>query len=267
MIWRYLIKMYFCSLSSGSSGNCMYVGNDKNKILIDVGLSKKQIMTSLGFINVKLKSIDGVLITHEHLDHCKGLSALSKDYNLPVYLNRGTYEAILNKGYNIKNMVIIENDEFCIGDLDIKTFRVPHDAVDPVGYTIMNKNRKISIVTDVGYISNEIFDNIKNSNVILIESNYNEYMVKMSSYPQFLKDRILGEYGHLSNEECGNIVVELIKNFPKRIILGHLSKTNNFPELAYKTVEKIVSTNGFEVGKDLKLTVAHRDLPSNYLRV
>lgn len=259
--------MYFCSLSSGSSGNCMYVGNDKNKILVDIGISKKKIIDSLKSINLKLRFIDGILITHEHLDHCRGLDILSKSYDIPIYLNEGTYNAILNRGYNIKNVIIVENDEFSIGDLDIRMFKVPHDAVDPVGYTIINKNRRVSIVTDVGYISNEIFDSIKDSNTILIESNYNEYMVKMGPYPQFLKDRILGKYGHLSNEECGNIVVELIKNFPKRIILGHLSKTNNFPELAYKTVEKIVCNNGFEIGKDLKLTVAHRNLPSNYMRI
>lgn len=259
--------MYFCSISSGSSGNCIYVGSEKTKLLIDVGVSKKKVINSLNLMKVCPGSINGILVTHEHLDHYRGVGVLSRSYNIPIYLNKATYEAISDKIGNIKNVNLLEECEFVVGDLEIKMFRLPHDAVDPVGYTIMNNNKKISIATDMGYVSKEVFENLKDSNVILIESNYNEHMVKMGAYPYFLKERILGKFGHLSNEDCGNIVVELVKNFPKKIVLGHLSNVNNFPELAYKTVEEIIYTNGLKIGIDLDLTIAHRDLPSNYMRI
>lgn len=259
--------MYFCSISSGSSGNCIYVGSERTKILVDVGIPKKVVTNSLNTIKVSPNSIDGILVTHEHLDHYKGIGVLSKSYDIPIYLNEATFKAISDKIKDAKNIRILENNEFIVGDLEIKMFKLPHDAVDPVGYTIMNNNKKVSIATDMGYVSKEVFENLKDSNVVLIESNYNEHMVKMSSYPHFLKERILGKLGHLSNEECGNVVVELIKNFPKKIVLGHLSNINNFPELAYKTVEKIIYSNGLKIGSDLDLTIAHRSLPSNYMRI
>lgn len=259
--------MYFCSISSGSSGNCIFIGSNKTKVLIDVGVSRKFIEDSLIKIKNTPYDIKGVLITHEHMDHYKGVSVLCKKYNIPVFINNLTYEAMKYKLQEIKNINIIEKSEFSIGDLDIKTFSLPHDAADPIGYSIINSNKKISIATDLGYVSQEVFDNLKDSNIVLIESNYNEEMVKMSSYPYFLKQRILSGVGHLSNEECGKVIVELIKNFPKKIILGHLSTTNNFPELAYKTVEEILNRNSLKIGKDLELTVAHRSLPSNYMRI
>lgn len=259
--------MYFCSISSGSSGNCIYIGSERSKVLIDVGISRKCVINALELIKVNPRSISGVLITHEHLDHYKGVNVLCKSYDIPIYLNYSTYNAMKDKLSNINNINIIENDEFSIGDLDIKTFSLPHDAADPIGYSVIYKNKKVSVATDMGHVSQEVFDNLKNSDIILIESNYNEELVKMSSYPYFLKDRILSDYGHLSNEDCSRAVVELVKNFPKKIILGHLSNTNNFPELAYKTAEKIFLENNIELGKDLKLTIAHRTLPSNYMRI
>lgn len=258
--------MYFYSLSSGSSGNCIHVGSDKTKLLIDIGLSKKKVEEFLNQIKLKLESIAGILITHEHSDHCKGLKAVDK-LGVPIYLNEGTYNAIKQKGYLIKNVNIIEKEEFSIGDLDIKMFKVPHDAADPVGYTLSHKGRSVSVATDIGYVSGEVFRNIKDSHLILLESNYNEKLVEMGTYPRFLKERILSKHGHLSNEECGNTVVDLIKNSHKTIVLGHISDKNNYPELAYKTVEKIVCMNGFKVNHDLDLRVAERYMPSNLLRV
>ena len=213
------------------------------------------------------KSISGVLITHEHLDHYKGADVFCKSYDIPLYLNYSTYSVIKHKVSGVRNVNIIENTEFSIGGLDIKTFKLPHDASEPIGYSVIYKGKKISVATDMGYVSDEIFNNLKDSNVILIESNYNEELVKMSPYPYFLKDRILSSFGHLSNEDCSNAIVELIKNFPKKIVLGHLSCTNNFPELAYQTAKNILSDNNVELGRDVELTVAHRNLPSNYMRI
>lgn len=259
--------MYFCSLSSGSSGNCMYIGSEKTSVLVDVGISRKVVVDALKLIKVNPRLIKGILVTHEHLDHYKGVNILSKTYDIPVYLNESTYNVIKDKVSDVKVINIIEDQKFSIGDLDIEVFKLPHDAVDPVGYSILNSGRKISIATDMGHVSEEIYENLKDSNLVLLESNYNEQMVRMGDYPYFLKQRILGNYGHLSNEECGNLIVKLLQNFPKKIILGHISNTNNFPELAYKTVEKILLKNSLKIGRDLGLTVAHRNLPSNYMRI
>lgn len=259
--------MTFCSISSGSSGNCFFVGSDRTGVLVDCGVTQKTLLNSLKMIKVDPKSISGILITHEHLDHYKGVNIIAKNLNIPVYLNESTFNSIKDKICDVKSVSIIEDTSFWINDLGILTFRLPHDASDPIGYSIFHNNKKVSIATDMGHISNEVFTSIVDSDVIVIESNYNEEMLRLSNYPHFLKERILSDYGHLSNEECALTVVELVKRSYKRIILGHLSKTSNFPELAYKTVEKIVRDNGLLLDKDLKLTIAHRSMPSNYMRI
>jgi len=258
--------MKFCSISSGSSGNCFFVGSDRTNILIDIGISKKSLLNAINMINVKPNLISGILITHEHLDHYKGASVVCKSLDIPLYLNELTFKNIEDKLKGVERINIIDNKEFSIGDLDIRTFKLPHDAVDPIGYSILDGTKKLSIATDIGYMSKDVFDNIKDSDVILIESNYNEDMLRLSNYPYFLKERILSDHGHLSNEECALTIVKLAEIYYKRVILGHLSITSNFPELAYKTSEKIILNHGMKIGKDLKLTIAHRSLPSNYMR-
>ncbi len=260
--------MYFCSISSGSSGNCIYVSSGRTRILIDVGISKKSLNDALKLIKVRSESIDGILLTHEHLDHYRGAGIFSRAYKVPLYLSEKTYSVLNDKFLDIKDINIISNDsEFAIGDLDVKVFKIPHDAVDPVGYSIMNCNKKVSVATDMGYFSDEVFNNLRDSDVVLIESNYNEDMIKVSPYPHYLKKRILSNLGHLSNEDCAKAVIDLVRYSRKNIILGHLSGTNNFPELAYKTVENALLDNGFKIGIDLNLTVAHRSLPSNYMKI
>ncbi len=259
--------MYFCSISSGSSGNCYFVGNKNTNILIDCGVNKKKLVDSLKMINVDINSLDGILITHEHLDHYKGLGTISRSFNIPVYLKELTFNNIKDKINGVKDIRIIEDKDFYIKDLFINTFKLPHDACDPIGYSIVYKNKKISIATDIGHMSKEVFNNIEDSDVIVIESNYNEEMLRLSNYPYFLKERIISDYGHLSNEECGLTIVKLAMKSYKRFILGHLSATSNFPELAYKTSERMIRDNGLKLGEDLSLTIAHRSMPSNYMRI
>ena len=259
--------MYFCSISSGSSGNCVYIASEKTNVLIDIGVPKKTVVSGLSSIGINPFNISAILVTHEHLDHIKGVGIFARSYNIPVYINNLTYNVVRDNLKDVQNINIIENDKFSIGDLDINTFKLPHDAVNPIGYSISHGNKRISIATDIGYVSKDILENLMNSNIVLIESNYNEDMLNMSSYPYFLKQRIQSDFGHLSNEECARTIIEIIKNFPKRIILGHLSKTSNFPELAYKTIENLLFKNNLKIGKDLNLTVAHRILPSNYMKV
>ncbi len=257
----------FCSLYSGSSGNSLLVETETTKILIDAGVSSKKIETALTNLEISPASINGILITHEHSDHVQGLGTFAKKYNLPVFVNQKTLDAmpkqkekILEK--NIKNIKIEE--KFEIGDLQIKPFSIPHDAANPCGFSIFKDNKKISIATDIGHMTNGIIKNLEDSIFVLLESNYDPEILKFSRYPYTLKTRIAGPTGHLSNETAGKTISHLLKSGLQQAILGHLSKESNFPELAYKTVVDEIISNNFNENT-LKLSVANRDIPGSII--
>lgn len=261
--------MKFCSLYSGSSGNSIFVGSEKAKILIDAGLPGKKIDEALKSIGQKAEELDGIFITHEHSDHIKGVGILSRKYDIPIYAPRNTWQAMEKsigkiKEHNIK--VMDRRSVVSIKDMDIKSFIIPHDAAAPVGYTINLDGKMASVATDFGTFTREIEDSIKDSEVILIESNYNPQMLDMGPYPYSLKQRIKESYGHLSNEDCGEAIVKILKNgLGKNIILGHLSNTNNTPDLAELTVKDILTANNIEVGSDVFLSMANRHNPSKII--
>lgn len=261
--------MIFCSLYSGSSGNSMFIASDKAKILIDAGLPGKKIDSALAEINENPREIDGIFITHEHSDHIKGAGVLSRKYDIPIYAPHDTWVAMEStigkiKEHNIK--VMDRRSVVSIKDMDIKSFIIPHDAAAPVGYTINLDGKMASVATDFGTFTREIEDSIKDSEVILIESNYNPQMLDMGPYPYSLKQRIKESYGHLSNEDCGEAIVKILKNgLGKNIILGHLSNTNNTPDLAELTVKDILTANSIEVGSDVFLSMANRHNPSKII--
>jgi len=261
--------MKFCSLYSGSSGNSIFVGSEKAKILIDAGLPGKKIDEALKHIGQNPSEIDGIFITHEHIDHIKGVGVLSRKYDIPVYAPHNTWVAMEStigkiKDHNIK--VMDRRTVVSIKDIDIKSFIIPHDAAAPVGYTINLDGKMASIATDFGTFTKEIEDSIKDSEVILIESNYNPQMLDMGPYPYSLKQRIKESYGHLSNEDCGEAIVKILKNgLGKNIILGHLSNTNNTPDIAELTVKDILTDNNIEVGSDVFLSMANRHSPSKFI--
>ena len=263
--------MIFCSLYSGSSGNSMFVATDKVKILIDAGLPGKRIDEALKQINQEPTNLNGIFITHEHSDHVKGVGVLSRKYDIPIYANGDTWAAMESsigkiKEHNIK--VIDKRSITQIEDMSIKAFNIPHDAVSPTGYTISDSKKSISVATDFGTFTREIYDNIKDSEVILLESNHDVNMLKFGPYPYTLKRRILSEIGHLSNDDCGNAIVELVKcDSNKKVILGHLSNTNNQPDLAYQTVLNVLNENGIKQQKDIILTMANRHNPSSYIEI
>lgn len=241
------IMFKFCSLFSGSSGNSSFIQTDTTKILIDCGESAKKIVNSLLDIGINIENINAILITHEHIDHVKSLGTLSKKYNIPIYTNIETLNAIPVQ----RNKIIDDNinifdfsNDFFIGDLKIHPFPIPHDAANPCGFNIYHNNKKISIATDIGHITPEIITNLERSTFLLLESNYDPNILKCSQYPYHLKERISGPYGHLSNTVAGQTISHLLNTGLKTVMLGHLSKENNFPELAYKTVmEKIIYNN------------------------
>lgn len=255
----------FCSLYSGSSGNSFFVQSDNSKILVDAGVSCKKIVDALASINVDILSIDAVLVTHEHTDHTQSIGTISKKYNIPVYANRKTWLAmpVQMKKISENNIFYFSNNEdFKIKDLKIFPFNIPHDAANPCGFNIFKDDKKISIATDIGHMTNGVLKNLEDSIFIMLESNYDPEVLKYSKYPYQLKTRIAGPDGHLSNELAGKTISYLLNSGLKQAVLGHLSKQSNFPELAYKTViEEIMCTKYDE--NSLKLSVASRDIPGN----
>ena len=259
--------MIFCPLYSGSSGNSIFVASKNTKILVDAGMPGKKIEGALKYINQNPNDLDGIFITHEHSDHIKGAGIVSRRYNVPIYANEDTWKAMESKIGNIKedNIRIINNSSVDIMDMHIANYKLSHDAAAPIGYALYSGNKKACIATDLGYLSEEVKNIIKDADVILLESNHDVEMVKFGPYPYSLKRRILSDVGHLSNDACGQAIVEIMNNKHKHIILGHLSKTNNFPDLAFQTVFNILKDNNIEIGKDISLNLAKRDMPSDVI--
>lgn len=263
--------MIFCSLYSGSSGNSIFVASEKSKILIDAGLPGKKIDAALESISQDANGMDGIFITHEHSDHIKGIGVLSRKYDIPIYANDKTWSAMESSIGKIKEHNIRVTDRrgtVEIGDLSVKSFVIPHDAIAPVGYTIACGKKRVSIATDFGTFTDEIRDNINQSDLILLESNHDVSMLKYGPYPYNLKRRILSEVGHLSNDDCGKAIVDISRTaVGKRIMLGHLSNTNNNPDLAFQTVLSTVKENGLVQGSDILLSMANRNSPSGYIEL
>lgn len=249
----------FCSLYSGSTGNSSIVQSNKTKILVDVGESAKKIAEALASINVDPFSINAILITHEHSDHVKGLAVFSKKYNVPVYANVETWNAMqkYKEKLNEENIKTFTYNKFKIGDIEVNPFPIPHDAANPCGFNLFHDNKKMSIATDIGHMSKEIIANLSDSSFLLLEANYEPEILKCSSYPYMLKERIKGPNGHLSNSDAGKTISYLVDHGLNQVMLGHLSKENNFPELAYKTVvEELIEHNYNE--NSLSLSIANR---------
>ena len=204
--------MEFCSLFSGSSGNCQYIKTENTTILVDAGLSGKKIQQEIVNIGENPKKIDAIFITHEHVDHIQGVGIMSRRLNVPVYANKKTWEAMCPYIGNIKSENIKILDECAeIGDLSVMPFDISHDAAHPVGYNIFYKNKKISIVTDTGCINELIINKTMDSDLLLIESNHDEDMVLIGPYPWPLKRRVLGEFGHMSNDTAGDLISKVVK--------------------------------------------------------
>ncbi len=260
----------FCSLYSGSSGNSLLVETANTKLLIDAGVSSKRIENALLDINIEPSSLDGILITHEHSDHVQGLGTFSKKFNLPVFVNQETLDAMPKQrdkiaSDNIKNFKV--TDKFSIGDLDIKPFSIPHDAANPCGFNIWKDDKKISIATDIGHMTNDILKRLEESLFVMLEANYDPEVLRCSSYPFPLKSRIAGPTGHLSNEIAGKTISHLLQSGLKNAMLGHLSKESNFPELAYQTVmDELISNHSFDKNS-LGLNVASRDCHSKLIQL
>ncbi|MCI8444502.1 MAG: MBL fold metallo-hydrolase [Clostridia bacterium] len=259
----------FCSLYSGSSGNSLFVETKNTKLLVDAGVSCKKIVTALNDIAIDPSSIDGILVTHEHTDHVQSLGTLSKKFDLPVFVNQETLDAMPKQRDKIaeKNIKTFKvSDKFEIGDLTIHPFSIPHDAANPCGFNLYKDDKKISIATDIGHMTKDILKNLEESLFIMLEANYDPEVLRCSSYPFSLKSRIAGPTGHLPNEMAGKTICHLLKSGLKNAMLGHLSKESNFPELAYQTVLDELIANHYDEN-NLSLNVASREVPSKLIKL
>lgn len=237
--------MRFCSLASGSTGNSYFVGDQKGGLLVDCGLSARAIERQLADgVGMSAKALSGILVTHEHIDHIKGVGVLARRYHLPVYATRGTWEAMLDKIGAVpeeQQMVLPEDtDELSIGRFDLQWFATAHDAREPVAYVIRQNAQKISIATDTGVLKPDMLGKLYDSDILVMEANHDVEMLKRGRYPLYLKRRILGELGHLSNHACGEGLHEVIGSHTRHVVLAHLSQENNLPALAHQTVKEIL---------------------------
>ena len=222
-----------------------------------------------GGLEVSASNLDGIIVTHEHVDHIQSVGNLSKKFNIPVFATSQTFDAMPKQSEKIadsnkKNINI--DEKFSVGDIDILPFSIPHDAANPCGYTLFSDNKKISIATDIGHMNNDILKHIDGSEFILLEANYDPEVLKYTKYPFKLKSRIAGPTGHLSNKVAGQTINYLIKSGLKNAILGHLSKESNFPELAYQTVLDELISDGTNLD-NFNLSIASRDLPGNLIHI
>ncbi len=265
------MALLFSSLASGSSGNCQLIKSTKTTLLLDCGVTGKYVTQALHHFDLLTEDVDGIVITHEHSDHIAGLGVLHRKSKLPIYVNAATWQVVAPKIGKVDDskVHIIDNKEtFQIGDIAVTPYSVSHDAVDPVCYSFANKDAKIVVATDLGQMNGRVLAALKEANLVMIEANHNVEMVMSGRYPYPLKRRVVGEQGHLSNENCALAAIEAIQQGAvSTVLLAHLSRENNTPELAYETVKSFMAEQNIIVGKDVMLDLTYRNRVANYYRL
>jgi len=264
------MKLNFCSLSSGSSGNCYYLGNEFNGILIDAGISVKSIRKFLKYIDISMQTIMGVLITHNHIDHIRGLEVLTRKNSLPAFTTHKIWKSILTPYKKISQDCIREislQKKFHLAGFDIEAFPVCHDAPETIGFHICAGNKKITIATDLGHICQTAAPYIKAANLLVIESNYDEKMLVNGKYPQYLKARIQSDHGHLGNHQTSAFLADIISDNLSTICLAHLSKNNNTPEIVLQTLQRTFSERGIILNGQQQISILNRNMPTDMIRL
>ena len=254
--------MLFCPLCSGSSGNASFLEAEGRRFLIDAGLTRKRIAALLESIGVPLHTIDAVFLTHEHVDHVAGAGVLARAHHIPVYAAADCFSALPPSVGEIPAacMRVFEPDrEFFCGKVRVLPFSTTHDAAHAVGYSFMAEGRKVTVMTDVGHVDDRLLTQLSGSDLVLLEANHDVDMLLAGPYPYPLKQRILSRRGHLCNEDCGRALIALHERGVRNVILGHLSRENNTPELARVTIEAMLESAG--ILSDMRVSVALRDRP------
>ena len=263
--------MRLCSIASGSSGNCIYIGDGKSHLLIDTGISKKRVEEGLRKLDVKGEELDGIFVTHEHIDHIQGLGVFCRKYKTPVYATRGTIEGI-KKCSSIGKLPEgilheIEVDRAVeLGSITVHPFAISHDANEPCGYRAQSSGKAVAVATDLGTYDAYTVENLKALDAVVLEANHDIHMLEVGPYPYPLKQRVMGEKGHLSNESSGRLLSDILHDGMQYVVLGHLSKENNYARLAYETVKLEISygDNPYK-GEDIPMIVADRDTVSEVI--
>ena len=260
----------FCSLSSGSSGNCYYLGNEFHGILIDAGISATAIRKFLKSMDISMQSIMGVLITHNHIDHIKGLAVLTGKNNLPAFTTQKVWESILTQEKKISVDCIRKiplQQNIHLAGFDIEAFPVCHDAPETIGFHICYGDKRITIVTDLGHICETSAPYMKSANLLVIESNYDEQMLVDGRYPYYLKKRIQSDNGHLGNHQASVFLADIINDNLNHICLAHLSKNNNTPEKALQTLQQTFSERGINLNSQQSISILNRNIPTGMIRL
>jgi phosphoribosyl 1,2-cyclic phosphodiesterase len=239
----------FSILASGSSGNSIYVSTDTTSLLIDAGVSGKQIQAAMSEIAASGSDLDAILVTHEHQDHIKGVGVVARKYQLPVYATEGTWAGMASHIGDLpedRRYIFAAEEILEFGDLQVQPFRIPHDSQEPVGFCFYHEGVKLTLLTDIGYMSDRILETVQNSDAYILEANHDTEMLRMGPYPWSLKRRILGDKGHLSNQSAGEALIELANDRLTDVYLAHLSLDNNTPDLAEVTVKSILHEHKVE---------------------
>lgn len=260
--------MQLASIASGSSGNCLFIGNEKSQFLVDAGISRKKILEGLDHLEVDPSSLSGIFITHEHVDHIGGLGVFLRKYKIPVFATGRTIDAILSyKSLGKVDTSLFESIEvdrpIYLDGVRIEASSVLHDAADPVCYTFKDESSKVGIATDFGTYDDYLVEKMSGCESILVEANHDLNMLMVGPYPYPLKRRIMGNKGHMSNERCGQFLSKVIDQNTRHIFLGHLSKENNYGELAYETVKCELMMHNINLEQsNLTMQVASREQPT-----
>lgn len=258
----------FISFGSGSCGNCYYIGNETDGIIVDAGIGIRRIKRYFSEYGVRTSTLKAVLVTHDHYDHIKSVGLLSDAYNIPAYATEDVHFGIersykmTHKISALRKRTVVKGEPFMVGRFEVTAFKIPHDSNENVGYTIKTDEGVFSVMTDVGFATESVKACIRNSNFLVFESNYDIDMLRTGRYPEQLKDRIMSGNGHLSNSECANALAECWHEGLRHVWLCHLSEENNHPELAQKTVDTKIAGLGNGASEITKVTVLRRQVPT-----
>ena len=262
------MKLNFCSLSSGSSGNCYYIGNEFHGILIDAGISATAIRKFLKNMGISMQTIMGILITHNHIDHIKGLEVLTRKNSIPTFTTIKIWDSILTPKMNISRDCIREiplRERFHLAGFEIEAFPVFHDAPETIGFQISAGGKRITIATDLGHICQTAAPYIREANLLVIESNYDEQMLVNGRYPHYLKARIQSDHGHLGNHQTSVFLADIFSESLNHICLAHLSKNNNTPEKALRTLHQTLSERGIYLNSQQRISILNRNIPTEMI--
>ena len=262
--------MELMTIRSGSNANCVYIKKDGYGILIDAGVGPRILAGALRCAGSDISRIAAIFITHEHIDHIRGLETITNRYHIPVFANEATLYAIEARYPGIDSSVFYAlptGANAVCPDLQVTSFKTPHDAVESVGYSVTDGRRTVSVATDLGVMTQTVLNQILTSDAVVLESNYDTDMLVHGAYHPSLKKRILSENGHLSNDECADAAVRLLESGTKTLVLAHLSENNNMPDIAYKTTRRMLEQSGAKIGTDIALVCASRTEASERIAV